>query len=704
MKQFNTAQQMEVVIRDLHEEALQSIRQRSSIAAEEVATAYVELWLSWAKAWSKYGQTLKGGILRNFDPLRLGYTSGLGRNLYGGIQQAVDAGLRDHVSAFRGVLLRVTSQAITLKAPDLVDEMLEIARSFLTFSSDHRPDLAASVQDRGWRFQIEMCRFYMEPAFDTATQVPDIELSFLYIHSCFRSLLKSLRVLYNNQSLSQMKEVDVAFCNLLRFPPRSDNVFRATNILQDVDSHGEEAVDQAAATLERIERRQSLEDIRRAGRLAILGWLLQQYKDSSLLSQDESELLKHFAGSLGSLAEVIHAVETALRVENHDPFDWIPPNQAEAEILRIDEAILSAVVFTLLYSSSPIPESVEPARWITDTRLNLLGDIIDGWVSSNLWEQLDTGATRDFRSRAKAIRKSFQIAQRKQANTERDSLIKACLDPSKVQEFRDAAVTGWQTQRRLEAYATYSGLRIKIRSQEDFADSRLGIYPRPLLPKGLFVTPTNWIGLDTTGRDYGNAIARGEIGRLIHHLQEESVLVSSTGTASERIAHLRSLMQMEGRDPSLVLLPYNWRVAQDLKLDMWQERDDSSKMEYPFIGTIENVPVSWHSELSNDRMYLADLRQFCHVEETTIGKGHGGEGYMPRPPEVDITLMTEKRAYELAERSQEAIDNPEQLQEKQLEMLTHVVLDIYRPYRIVLGDRKAVLSTQIPAELCEDQP
>ncbi len=702
MRQRNTAQDVENVIRDLHEEALQSIRQRSSIAAEEVATAYVELWLSWAEAWSKYGQTLRGGILRNFDPLRLGHTSGLGRNLYGSIQQAVDAGLRDHVSAFRGVILRVTSQAIALKAPDLVDEMLQMARSFLTFSSDDRPDLAISMQDRGWRFQTEICRFYMEPAFDSAIEPPDIDLSAAYIESCYRSLVKSLRILYNNRFFSKVKEVDGAFCDLLQFPSPSDNVYIAASILRDKGSHDKEAVRRAEATLHRMECRRSLEEVRRAGRLALLGWMLQHSKDHALVTQEESDLLNYYAGGLGSLAEVVDTVDPALRIENDSPFDWIPAAQSNAEILRIDEAVLSAMVFALLFSSSPIPTNIEPAPWMTDTRLSLLGDKIDEWVSSKLWEKLDSTVSPNLSSRAAGIKDSFQIAQQQQADTERDTLIKASLDSSKIDTFRHAAITGWQNQRQLEAYANTSGLRLEVRSRQELGESRLGIFPLPLLPKGLFVTPTNWMGTETTGRDYGEAIARGEVERIVHHVQEESALVSSVGTALERIIRLKSLLQGEGKNPSLVLLPYNWRLAQDLKLEMWREPNDPFQIEKPFIGIIEGMPVTWHSQLEKDKMYIVDLRRLCYVEETAIGKNHSGAEQLPSPPKVRVTPITEKRANEIAEQSPDTTETSAQRQERVLKILTNVILEIYRPYRIVLDDRKAVLATHIPVELCVD--
>ena len=84
-----------------------------------------------------------------------------------------------------------------------------------------------------------------------------------------------------------------------------------------------------------------------------------------------------------------------------------------------------------------------------------------------------------------------------QDEIERVELVGKPLDAAKVELFVTAVADGWHEFRALPDLATRSGLEVSQVPSSEWTGDRLG--SEPLLdPKGLFVTRTNWVGLETT--------------------------------------------------------------------------------------------------------------------------------------------------------------------------------------------------------------
>src|SRR5690606_16838921 len=142
----------------LREEASEATRSESRTAIQAVADSYVELLLAWPRAWSRYGQRLSEGLLRNIDPLRLGPVDRIGRDLWSAVESAIDKGLRDHAVALTGILFRAGREAIEVNAKDLLQALANLAPSLLSRSSTSE-DLRTLVNDRVCRAQVELAEY-----------------------------------------------------------------------------------------------------------------------------------------------------------------------------------------------------------------------------------------------------------------------------------------------------------------------------------------------------------------------------------------------------------------------------------------------------------------------------------------------------------------------------------------------------------------
>jgi len=144
----------------------------------------------------------------------------------------------------------------------------------------------------------------------------------------------------------------------------------------------------------------------------------------------------------------------------------------------------------------------------------------------------------------------------------------------KVDAFQSAVVEGWREHRVLPDLVTRCELRVRTVSSQAWVGDRFRFEPR-LDPKALFVTPTNWVGLEDNGRERGRHLAQGEVSAVIRLVAKEASGAEATGDAPQRLARLLVELRADGFEPSLIVLPIDWRLVQSLGLgDSWEAREE----------------------------------------------------------------------------------------------------------------------------------
>jgi hypothetical protein len=257
----------------------------------------------------------------------------------------------------------------------------------------------------------------------------------------------------------------------------------------------------------------------------------------------------------------------------------------------------------------------------------------------------------------------------------------------KVQTFQSAAVEGWREGRVLPDLASLTGLEVRRIPLADWTGNRFGYGPR-LDPKGLFVTPTNWVGLEDNARERGRLLAQGEVTDIIRLVVEHAPEVDVEGDPMQRLLTLLAQLRADHFDPSLIVLPIEWRLSSALGLEVWREGQTRTGLGRNFKGVLDGVSVIDWWEVPKDRMYAIDVARFCEVEEGVEADGAAS------PPEVSVERIDDALANEIMAHW-DPVEGDEE-QESRMGVITSVRTSILRPYRVHLIDPASARSVLVP--------
>lgn len=666
---------MDTVVRDLHEEAVESIRRGSPAAASEVAVIYGEVWLAWPRKWAQYGFTVSSGLVGGLEPFRIHPADKLNWNLATAIRHATDEGLQDHVREFTSVLWAVGMEAVRLEAFGLVDHMMRLSRSLLVVESQAHPDIATYLTERAWRYQIEVCEYAGRSLDSTEGDLERLSAITRGVRPCFKSIIESLRLVLDAGKYQTFHQLDGRFRKILQYwdPSRIDGL--AQHILDDPDRFDadEATISRARKTVALESVKEDLEAYRRAGRLSILGWILR--RGSGTLPQQILEAVRELAASIGPVDETVVAAGVAMDVSDDFLSTWLMFEQPELEAGWIDSEgpVLLALGLVLLSLSDV--RHIPPADWMTDTRINRARQLLDELVAwDDLWSRLGE-SPENVRERAGRIGDLFDLARKAQREYERVELIQKNLDPIKVEEFQRAVVEGWSQHRVLPEIELLTDLEVARIPDPDWKQPRFGFNPQ-LDPKGLFVSPSNWVGLEGNGTNRGRQLALEEVSEIIRAIVRDSQEVLAQGEPAERVVASFAALRSDGFDPSLVVLPINWQLARSMDLEHrdrdWNFGDEFGRR---VRGSLDGVPVIDWWEVPDDRILVVDLSEFCQVREAVDAQGE------PRPPDVTIDEIDEHLADEIIARW-EPLEDPTAADAKRQQVLSSVRVRIHRPFQL----------------------
>lgn len=686
----SNAGKLQTFVDELHEEAMESIRRASPLAAAQVADLYSEAWLAWPRAWASYGRQLEGGLISGFNPLRIRPTDEMKRNVSTTVQMAVDEGLSDHVHAFLGILWKVAFEALELPAEDLVTEMTTLSRWQLTTKSARYPELADGATETAWRFQIELSRYVAHSLTRNDHDLNSLEQVAQRIEKCFASLVESLKTLLDHNKHEAFGQLDRNFGELLRYQRPTGSRVRAQALMSDPDHHGadEDTIKEAATTLERHSINKRLDGIRNAGRLSLVAWLVRKdrWRDAA---QEESRLVRTLANSVGTVDDLVAAMDISRKKPGEGLSRWLMFDQVDSVIGTIDTdgPLLTAFAISLL--GRPSVERIPPSPWITERLVDRFTEIVDALTeSTQLWTRIGEN-TEDVTGRAEKIKTAFAEAHRTEREIEILELASQQLDTGKVERYKALVVEGWQHNRLLPRFTERFAVPARTIDAADWQGDFFGFAPS-LDPKGLFVTPTNSVGLDNLAREEGATLARSEASEIIK-LANAAEEIRAGGDARQRMSALLQDLRTRGYAANLIVLPFNWRLARALGLAPHSGQPSQDLLETNVIGTFEDVTVIEWWGVSLRHAYAIDAAKFCQVEEGV------SETNDPMPPKVSVKYIDAAEAERIVA-SWESLDDQEAAEKRTLEVRTKVRIDILRMFRCKVIDGEAARSVAMPLE------
>lgn len=677
------------VVEDLHEEALEAIRRASPTAAQRVMLTYAETWLAWPRAWEWYGQRLEGGLLEDMELFRIGPSDQLRRHVWIQTQTAVDQGFRDFVDSVVTLLYTVERDARELFAVDLVDEMYKLAQLLLTVRSEHFPQIAESLVERVWRAEISSCEdAARDVEGDTRRRPVEQADATDRLKSEFRQIAESLKVLLDLGRYDAFDAFDRRYRQILEFWDPGRGAPLAEHIIEDPHRFGADELQlaRARAVVAQLDDRRDLLDYRRACRIALLGWILHKSSNETM-SERQVATARALSGTLGSIPDTVRATGRALRDSTDLLSHWVMMDMPEGQAGFVDSdgPALSALAMVLLAQNQLA--ALPPADWMNEHRTKRLREVVPKVAArSALWGRLGERSD-DISSRVPAVVSMIDAAEMDQQRIERDRLIGQDLDPAKVEEFRSAVVTGWRETRGLEELASRTGTRITAASSSEWGDERYGLVT--LDPKGLFVSPTNWVNLEGSAREYGRRLAQAEISAAVKEVVKLSRGVRAGGSPVERLDTLLAALRRDDFEPSLIVLPMSWRLADALGLRDWERLRETKPSRMNLKGVHRGVPVIDWWDVPTNRMYALDLTRFCEISEVVDDNGD------PAPPTVDVGLIDALRAEEIVG-AWDPVDDEDAEHERLQRVLTSVKVEVYRQFRLAVTDADAARSVTVP--------
>ncbi|WFE41614.1 hypothetical protein [Micromonospora sp. WMMD998] len=674
----------------LKEEGIEALRSESSAGMAEVVDSYTHLWLAWPHAWAQYGQRLSGRFLDRANFFQLTPMHDLQRDVWALLDAAIERGLREQARALAGIVYRVGVEAIDVDAPDILRGACSLAVSSLHFPRNAGRDLHEVINGTLCRFLVELCNYRIFPRFeDPELSLEGKERAAESGRVVFRAIGESLRRLLENRDDKLFDEIDREFSGIISNWGIDLDVELATSFLDDADSRESASYleEQEPEVIATAQLRRDLAALQMTLRMSLLGWGLHLGAKSPL-DEGFQHVLLRMARTFNDLERVVPAVGVALEGGRGPLSDWVLSSLPSGEAHFIDDQGPLLHAFALILLISPSGGAVPPAGWMTEERINRTKSFIDDLAGDSIIGL--AGLVQEQRlAAASRASQGLDAARLVQVRIEHERLVRRSLDPEKIQSFKNDVLEAWSAQRVLPGFADLCRVPVNSLVAENWTGSKFGYYCQ-LHHKGLFVTPSNWVGLDHLAKDLGGSLARSEVGALVLEVCRNASKIRGRGRAVERLRQAIESLQDVGYHPSVIIAPVDRQLAGSLGLSMrYWARNHATPLGRYVSGELFGLPVvQWH-EISKDRLYVADMARLLTVEE---GVNLDGESVAP---ECEVETIDEALAVEIVRRWGRKGPG-ERMGEDELQGYVRVTVE--RPLQIHVADAQAARSVWIPRQ------
>lgn len=582
----------------------------------------------------------------------------------------------------------VAREAIPLRADDLVRKLNQLARTFLS-TAKGSSDLARLVAERAWRYHVEVCEFHAARRLEESDDLEEQKYWASVVTLFYAGITDLLRDFHERRFHEEFEALDARYRKILQFWDPAATHYLAEALIEDPERFGASPsdVEQARHVLASQALKEGLVRRRTGYRLSVLAWLLYRASADDDATWDR---IRAYAQALPNLDELVQSAEHALE---HDGLleRWVSSEGPELEVRSIDVEgpALRALVLALLLKRGAL-RRIPPAAWMSEHRMKRARGLVSELVGTPQVQKFVLDPDETPESAAQRVAELLRNAEQEQREIEDRELIARELDQEKVNSFREAVVEGWSEARLAPDLLKIAAGSLQLTDPEEFADGRFGFAPR-LEPKGMFVTPTNWIGVERHGEHLGNELARGEALQVVQAAVEHARPIRGQGSALNRLNILLDQLRSAGYTPGLILMPINWRIGRELGLPERRDRQpDEGRLGHHVRRWIEGIPVTEWSAVGKDRLYALDVGAFCDVEEARVP---GTD--QPEPPQIALESIDEAHATEIIAHWDELEDEDEEASRRR-RVLTSVRVVINRRYRVRVRDKSAVRSMWLP--------
>ncbi|QFY05990.1 hypothetical protein GBF35_04275 [Nonomuraea phyllanthi] len=675
---------LNTLLMQFQEEAMEAVRSESIIAIESVIETFEELWLAWPSLWIQYIQKDASGVLGSVNYERVGPLGDVSSGFKSAFDLAVGRGLHEHVAQMSSSLYRIGRKAIELPAPASLRGLADLARSLISrISTSNSPELQAQVNQRAWRMQVELCDYTAVPSSnDDMTPVEKKRGAIDSIDVLFRAMTETLKRLAEVGDYNEFVRLDKAFDSIeIEREPITRSILQGT-VGRQVNTS--DVGQQDPSLLELQLRLKGLGKSRLAYRLSVFAWMIAESQEE--IGYRARELAIDRMDALGSVENVLAAVDAAL---SNDSLlsNWILWSLPEGEAHWIDSnGYILRAISVYLFRHTRI-DSLYHYPWMNDHRIerlkhewDILAEERPDWLVGLL-------AADEIIERIEHLKLLADKALKDQKAASDRRLIDQLFDSEKIERFKEAIYRTWASNRLIVDLADASAISITQSPVTEMGERRFGFSPL-LEPKGLFVTPTDWGGLEMNGEDLGRQLGEAELAVIIQEVMRRAPKLAGRGDAAQRLRQALDVLRTEGLSPNIAFVPISWRLTRSLGLQEQQEEGLGS-LKGRFKGYFEGVMVvAWHA-IPKERIFVADLNAFASVTE-----GVSPDGTVVGV-ETDVDFIDADKAREIVSHWSDPTDGEDE-EDRMTRVLASALVRIRRPYQVQVVLPVAARSIWLP--------
>jgi hypothetical protein len=611
-------------IERLRDETIRAIDPPSPSLYVRLNEVYEEMLLALPATWAEYGQEFGPGIAGEATPFELGFLDLVERDLYVELEQAVLGRSRDVDGA-----LAVRASALSMRMLALWAAIIGVLiRAPDSDSRNALLDRAAQQIGEYGRFSIE--RLIEEGDAD------ERERAARALFQLFEAVTEVCKRILDHDpgQTALLGKFNAVFDKFLvhwqpeHEPPQQWDLDAAEQQGLAVELDGLRA--RFHENQEKVAVRDRVQEWRDIDRFVILFWILRNIRDTG--SSRWREAWEVFAPYLGDVPRLGLVLDKAIEADFRDRGRWSrwileSFNDEQAHAVGADGDLIQTFIVRALQIIAPSPDApppeIEPMEW-TRGRLEDPAGTVRALVEDHRFAPLLP--TEELEARIDLLISALVEANRRRDEREDETIMRAQLSATRVNEFEEAFRRSWGSERWCHRALAASGAIREMAGNP--LESVSGSEVRTWIPKGLLIEDARIAGADMNARQYGVNLAHHEN----HALAD---LISATSPhleAEEGVSagdHLRAVIR-ELRDagfaPDFILVPLNFRLVPALDIQMARAR--GGDVDAPqwidegqrriFLGTIDDVGVFELHHPLEERILIADLAAFVEWQTWMI--------------------------------------------------------------------------------------
>jgi hypothetical protein len=649
----------------LHDEAMAAIEAAEPASYGDICALYVELLSAWPRLWQSLG-VLGDAPMLNDARFTFGLTptDKITRGLNEQMLRAHRLELREHVYAIVVIPWRVLRTVEELRPRQLLSRLASTAREFARLAT---PDAAFTelISSRVSGYHLDLAESALRRLKDGA-RGEDGKAWCDIATDAVQGAAHLMRGYVEIGNLDAFEELHRSLGQLGDYSELESLRHEATSLLQ-YGGGGDHEIDDARQSLAVIEHWDEVLANRDAASLALLSWLLMDDDRRGAFNSVQLVLV-------AQLRNVDRLLKAAPHVLSYDGVmdEWIGRSLPAGEVHSIDPMTpaLHGIAFVLL-SASPDP-TVAPAEWLPHHRDGLLRALRDAGLQARVATHCETPVAEVSARAGRLAHGVARAAEQRVRQTEND-LMDAELDPKKVSGFKALVEAGYEQARELDEFAAAAGFLIEARGAHE---PTWGLMD--LDPKESFVASPAITVVGRSGEQFGSRLASDEIASVIRLVAREAVpVVGSPPALWDCVRQLTDMMVNAGWQPSMVLLPRNWRLLKALGLPHFTDGAIGTWSR----GDLDGVPVFVSNAVPAHRVIMADMPHAVAVREDP--------GLT-----IEALRIDEARATELAAQWQPVPDAESVQRLRTLQQ--RVEVKALRSFEVSTRDRLAMRSVWLP--------